>query len=984
VPLDDRYLAYSYYGRLPATLAMDGFDPGTYSLIGQVIDDDTGDTLAAGARNLYYNDSAAVRLYLNRELLSDGMTLRADCAVTGGSSGGNGSLVLSMKRPDGSIVYLPDMSTDIASIELSPLASSFERAYEGAIDASWANSTYLLWAALYDDNGSMLSEDLALFEVARGEAALEGSFILNESRPIVLSRIRLIDPATLETIEAEGNDTGLTGYSISAPPGEYFIMGELYDADGYMYVMQKQQVLLFGGIENRLNLSAKRMGRVFDWAGSTYGASATQGGLMLSLEPLINGLLWGEALADEPQACSTPQVYIWAKIDKVPKTPPDKSAYKRMQEEFPNASYEDLVHYFEAFAKERMAATSPGIGIHTESAVYDSIEEWQAYRAGHPGEDVPFQQHSVEYGFFIHIYNSGLGWRVYTELVDADTGKIIGVAPFEYSEYLEAEIARQIQGRGDLGPVIRDYEEVYKVPPRDPRLVVTVDPASVSIEPGHNRTAIKVQVYNCKGDLLSKHMGSRQEVYLQRHTSRGEVEGNSSGKIVAGGNGLEYHKLEQTVLSWTKDDGYAVGVYSLQKGSKAGEDTVRIVTFGRGRKMAEATATIRISGIEVDAEPDTKEIGPRESTLIRVRLYEVDAAGNQQPMAGKSIGLDGNIYTIQRSASLLGGTLTVEGLSDVYGDPVTDASGTATLRYTSVNKEGLAKIRFKYETATGETVEDMAQVRVKAERYLIKASWHSNGASSESRGWQIAGTKSYPELSNYMASWDGNSQYTRTMGNREDFASTTRYYLASGRESTTGRLNGMKQEDGTGSGAMTAMASNDNGWSSSYSGSGAGYNNKMLTYSASASEYPTEDAILHMNGTSKTYWVMLTPLPVAMDFSRSTEAARGVSWSEQRSSSGPGGSWSYSAGGTWSLSDSKTDTGRMSPSAMYNVPPDFFTLTKKVGDTYEFDYKYQNSRQSELVEDRSYSDEFSSVSCSVWERYQSDFVKVITIRMVKV
>jgi len=842
--IDASIVRDNYYGRLPVELEFDdGFAPGTYVLTGGLVDDYTGAIDSLSAKKVYYNNNTSTRVYVNKELVSDGMSVAIENAVTAGPVEENASLVLSLEDPAGSRLYLPMMSPVAAETNYRPLGSDFMLAYEGVVDSSWANGTYVVRSTLYNDTGDIVSEDVRTFDVARGEALLTGRLLYNGSVPIVLSRIRLIDPVTMSAAEFENSSSGQTKYEIRADSGYYYLSGELFDAEGYAYLIKGRNVTLRPGVFNVYDLEAKRMGRVYEWGGDTSLSRDTGGA---DSPPEGQSSIKYLTLQDGGQ-CSPPKVVIYVSSDKVPKTPPLKSAYKRLLEDWPDTPYEDIIRYYELFAKERLSERSTGVELVTLSeylgAYADQIENMEK------DPDAAVQKPRYDYLYEVKIFNAdNIHWTISDKIVDHDTLLVVD-NHFEDSEYLEAKLGQIIAGQGDVGALLRAYEMTHPIPPRDPWIEVLVEPEAVSVLPGKNNTTIKALVFSCRGEAVSTqpYNPHRHEVYMQRNTDRGTVKGDWDGKGILRPDSFTFIKAEKIVICDTRDDGYALGKYTLTKGTEAGYDRVEITTFGRGKKRATATAMIRIYGMDIEAYADKPQVEPLENARVSVSLFEEDADGGRTPLAGKGVDID--------MSGLLGGSIVYVGPTDGQGRPVTDQNGNMTFQYRSGSKEGRVKIPVSYTTEDGKlTVKEDVLIEVKADSWVVTIDWSEEETSSEATNYDRGGSYLYSG-STYDYSARGTYNYNYVFG----FNSRSEYRGATDSEKTRATLRFVLWDEDVIQ-ATTTITSD----SGTYVGNDLWSSSLAYDASASQSRDGQGNTIASVSGAGSIPSVCITPVNIDM------------------------------------------------------------------------------------------------------------------------
>ncbi len=186
-PVDERYLKMSYYGKLPSALKFDGFEEGTYILVGRIADE-FGNTVSLSTEKIYHSQKASVKLYVNREIFSEGQEILVEHMLTGKDR--NGTLMVSLESPDGDRVYLPMLSEEPQIKEYNPIHSDYFIALNEIV-AEWREGTYILRSSLYNESGELLDDDIATFDICFKDSTVEGTYlrIENDTSPITLSRI---------------------------------------------------------------------------------------------------------------------------------------------------------------------------------------------------------------------------------------------------------------------------------------------------------------------------------------------------------------------------------------------------------------------------------------------------------------------------------------------------------------------------------------------------------------------------------------------------------------------------------------------------------------------------------------------------------------------------------------------------------------------------------------------------------------------------
>ncbi|HDQ08165.1 MAG TPA: PKD domain-containing protein, partial [Methanoculleus sp.] len=239
-PLNDAYVRGNHYGRLPGSLALTNTDlPGTYRLVATLEPEGAGAPVALSSAPVFFSTEPAVRLYLNRDMVSDGMPLRVTHAVTGGAvPPTEATLVITMERPDGTTEYLPSGTGTYASRHYAPLAPAYETVLDETVGGEWEDGTYVVRSMLYDRTDTLAAQDSVTFTVSRLEGTLTLSFPYSMDDGVAAtSRIWLIDAVSLATVAEQETGTPHDEVAFSVPAGTYWYGGQMTTRTGDLMVM---------------------------------------------------------------------------------------------------------------------------------------------------------------------------------------------------------------------------------------------------------------------------------------------------------------------------------------------------------------------------------------------------------------------------------------------------------------------------------------------------------------------------------------------------------------------------------------------------------------------------------------------------------------------------------------------------------------------------------------------------------------------------
>lgn len=768
-PIDSYYLRTNYYGRLPSSIKFNNsFSAGTYILVGKIADGladglaDGFNTVSLSTDKLYYNNQTSVKLYINREIFSDGQEVIIEHMLTGNSTQ-NGTLLLSMEDPESNVVHLPTLSEKAEGKRYKPIESDYFIAFEEFINSNWKEGTYILRSNLFNDDGVLVAEDIQTFEVC-GISTIKGTYLRNatdnDTSPFVLSRIRLIDSYTLETNEFEfkGNHFG---YSITASPSKYYLAGEAYTSDGKIYYIPMVKLAL--GCENRTrNLPLRYTGEI-DLAdiGVTSFSLNLQGTSVLNLSESEGNCILNADLFQGEEGCSKPKVYLFVELGD--------EAVEKLLQTYPGDTPETLKRYFSIKVKELIQAKSPGVIITSDVDVKNALLEQENFLAENPDEaDLSRIRQMVNAEYILRFNYVMLGDTNLMNLVLLDVDNVVRVSGVTARGDDISILNDLINSQGDLKSIIETWEVNNPKPPRDPSLLLTLNPETLTFEEGKDKAVIKAVVRDCRGKAIE---GAK--VYFKEVTDRGYVKAEGKGDY-------------GYVFSTTDALGVAKAEYFLMqsKGVRAGVDKIEVFAKARGGKRIHRLAMVKIAGIGIEIKPEKDELLPKQQTLLHIFLYKEELGGKRTPLADKMI-------LIEKFA-LLDGKVFPLGIIDAYNNPITGENGRATIKFVAGKKEGLVKIPAVYQgLGYTEAPRDEAFIEVKEKEFVLFITWTRNSLYQESG--TTSATSNCPHLCcplgeecyNSADSGSSDAEWTMSAHSSIYFTSKTYWKESTGKERIT-------------------------------------------------------------------------------------------------------------------------------------------------------------------------------------------------------
>ena len=698
-PLESYYLETNFYGELNQGYSFSESNA-RYTLVGKITYKDSLEPIALGMGTLYYSDSASIDLVLNSEQFRPGESVSAGYALTAGDESMNGSVLISLETPDGQIKYLPMDSLSMKSTFYQPLVDDYVPVISETISDDWDHGSYILRGRLFDENGTLLGEDIEIFTVSSQTGTLEGIIFTMPNLEITELRLRFIDTRTLELVSEYVRSGGTRSYSLELPSGRYFVTGEIIGGlldhqsntreYGTVYPVPFMRIELIDGENTTMNImSYTPLGVVQPTVTPT---SWTQEGILSNLlyKPSNEKI----SLIQDTE-CPNPKVFINSKI--IP------NIIDELLQEFPGDSLATLNRFYCLKLQERLSRSSSNLDLSSYGELLDALTAQEKLLLENPGSEANLefaQMLNIEYLASLSIGKVGDVYVLSISLMDWDLERRISRVTVEGNDINQA-LEQAVSSLGDIGQVIRDWERAHPVPPRKAYLQVAVEPVTISPEEDKNTATVRVRVTNCKGDPV---VGT--PVYFDHITDRGYL---TATHPASGG-------LSSYVHSVTNDEGYATAKYTLYKGLYAGEDHIDIFTKERGKRRVNARADLKITGLKMRITAENQTIAPFETTLVHVDVFSVDESGGETPVEGADILIEISYLKDSRMVPL--------GATNEDGMPITGANGRATFRFIAGSKEGIVDIPARYQALGYDmSIREVAQIEIKSEQYLIKIKW---------------------------------------------------------------------------------------------------------------------------------------------------------------------------------------------------------------------------------------------------------------------
>lgn len=236
-------------------------------------------------------------------------------------------------------------------------------------------------------------------------------------------------------------------------------------------------------------------------------------------------------------------------------------------------------------------------------------------------------------------------------------------------------ISSNVSGFGNIGSIIEEREETYRVPPRGPQLTITQKPEKISPLEEDRSQEIQLKVTNCKGEpVYDKDHG--QIVLLPNKCDRGEIKPTK-------GFQQEFRVIGTKIMLFiTNNEGTGSVTYTLKRGLDAGKDRFKMDTCGLDKMVVEEVE-VEIDGLEIEVTPQKRKISQGEQTRVRIEFFKKDKKGGKEPLAGKLL------------------QIKIEGLKDgsvsPKGDIATDESGLVMLTFQAGNDDKRVRFIARYQ-----------------------------------------------------------------------------------------------------------------------------------------------------------------------------------------------------------------------------------------------------------------------------------------------
>ncbi|MDH7592761.1 MAG: Ig-like domain-containing protein [Methanomicrobiales archaeon] len=302
----------------------------------------------------------------------------------------------------------------------------------------------------------------------------------------------------------------------------------------------------------------------------------------------------------------------------------------------------------------------------------------------------------AEYIVTLEISRVGSEYVLTSALLDVDlAASVHRVSGRAYSkDGLPGAVRGAASAFGDLKGRIDAWERTHNSPPRAPVIQLSMAPAGVTFEEGHEEASIVARVTDCHGNPVA---GLR--VYLPEQTSRGylrETDGREG----------------EFLYSLTDRNGQAQAIYHAwaAKGVHAGSDTIQAQVHGRGGRIFRVQGEVMLYGIAMDARAEKASLGRGESTGVAISLYEVTPQGGRRPLQGRMI-------LVEKHLLLDGFVTPAESL-------ITDPNGQAFFTFTAGQRVGYAKIPVVFQPqGYTDAVRQSVVIEVKRDEFVIQIDW---------------------------------------------------------------------------------------------------------------------------------------------------------------------------------------------------------------------------------------------------------------------
>jgi hypothetical protein len=264
------------------------------------------------------------------------------------------------------------------------------------------------------------------------------------------------------------------------------------------------------------------------------------------------------------------------------------------------------------------------------------------------------------------------------DIGDADIdGVYVGVDLFEHPD-LYAVIRSDIELLSKRGFqwLLERYELTHFHSLRDPTMKLKVlDPGFVSPLPEEQKVKVEVATEDCRGRF-----GEGTNLWFPVKPERGQTVASKESEV---------WNLGENWKARTVRDGKIEIEYSLIRGDDTNKTAIDVEIIGRGQKKIRQVVFIPVKTLQVEVEPERKQVAPGDQTRVFVRLFKVDDTGTREPVNGRTLEI--------KATGLEDGRLEPQ-------DKVTiDESGVGTLTYTAGARDRAVKIEASYKPENYET-----------------------------------------------------------------------------------------------------------------------------------------------------------------------------------------------------------------------------------------------------------------------------------------
>jgi len=789
-PLDIYYLENNFAGRLPIGINITNESvSGNHVVIGEIIEKGTENIISLSAGKIYFNDETTIKAFVNKKYFNNGENVLIDYAITNNNYDDEATVVVSLEKPNGEMIYFPTESSSMEAISYEQLYNDYVRIYEDTVDASWLNGTYVIRAVLYDDELDVMSEDLITFDICRKTSGIIGKYYANtESGTEFVSlqecHLSLIDAKTFE-VKYEPNYIGThNSFNVDILPGDYHIIGDCSNGDEELFNIPLTSLTVTCGNLKRINLEVKSLNDTLSGSLGLMGSeteknmfSATQqefssieesnstilfiGGYDEGFAPgsfsdmgetKLMEINFNEVIKSkgskvfvlDSKDIFAPEEIHFSSQDTCPKP---KIILARTDLRTDNITKDQAYSLNDYYANDLRRFNNRQIELMTHHDIGNMLEFYKDQQL--LGTDTPISRLSDigaavsgEYLVTLSISKLGSVFTVTSVLLDVDNA--ISIERKEYTANTEEELLYAVESLaltyGNLATRIQIWEQSHPLPPRAPTISYTLDPEIVSPSMGERTSLITASLKDCRGNSVE---GAK--IYFKENYYRGEIQAKYEASY-------PYYGYDYAV---TDSEGNAQAHYRVTKGLYAGEEKLDIFTKARGSKTVKENPEIIINGIGMDVDVDKSELHATEKTTVHAFLYTVDDDGNKIPLVNKQI--DVMDYEVR----------------DSYVNThhvTTDGNGRADIEFTAGEESGGIKFALTHKpTGFLEELWKPVMLRIKKEEYIIKIKWKEHRDT-------------------YGAFDYGNSHGERNHEYYYDFDSVTVYDMENGREKTNAKV----------------------------------------------------------------------------------------------------------------------------------------------------------------------------------------------------